>query len=128
MSSEFQLTQRDSDTDSSYKGRDILKTNSFFKDLIGIMNNDEFISFYNKYFENWSDTETIIFFMKLYSTIKYEYFNRYKTKISDELMVSVLHDIMTIKDMRKSAMNAFKEYKVSAESSREFRGLLNFHV
>ena len=47
----------------------IKKTNPFFKDLINIMNNSEFKQFYNKYFNDWSDIQAMVFFMKLYCLI-----------------------------------------------------------
>ena len=43
------------------KGKEILKKNDFFKKLINLMNSHEFNDFYESYFNDWSDIETIIF-------------------------------------------------------------------
>ncbi len=54
-------------------GSKILKENHFFKEFISLMNNTEFKQFYDTYFNDWSDIQTMIFYMKLHSTIEYEY-------------------------------------------------------
>ena len=51
--------------------------NPFFKDLVTIMSNPQFRHFYNTYFTDWNEIESMVFFMKLYSTIEYEYQQRF---------------------------------------------------
>jgi hypothetical protein len=50
-------------------GKKILKDNQFFKDFTNLMRNNEFKQFYQNYFKDWSDIQTMIFYMKLYTTI-----------------------------------------------------------
>ncbi len=74
---------------NSKTGLNILKENKFFSDFISLMNNSEFKHFYDIYFKDWTDIQTMIFYMKLYSTIEYEYFSRHNCKISDEQQSSI---------------------------------------
>ena len=92
-------------------GKKILKDNPFFRDFTGLMRNDEFKKFYRNYFKNWSDIQTMIFYMKLYTTIKDAYYGQYNENITDELMTFTLHKIITTTEMRKMAMELFKNFK-----------------
>lgn len=92
-------------------GSKILKKNKFFSDFTSLMRNIEFKEFYNNYFNDWSDIQTMIFYMKIYSTIENLYFNKYKNNISDELMTYMLHKIITTNETRKVAVELFKNFK-----------------
>ena len=70
------------------QGEKILNKNDFFKKLMGLMNCEEFKDFYDSYFNDWSDIETIIFYIKLYKTIAYEY----KTRFNEEICEDNLND------------------------------------
>ena len=109
------------------KGKKILSQNTFFQDLCSLMKNTEFKSFYAKYFNEWSEIECMIFYMKLYSTIEYEYKLRCNNDISDELMTYMLHKIMTTSKIRAIAFDLFKNYKsIDHNASQNFRNLLQF--
>lgn len=109
-------------------GKDILQKNSFFNDLVKLMKNTEFKEFYNKYFHDWTDIQTMIFYMKLYSTIEYEYNRRFNNNISDELMTYTLHNVMCNKETRKVAMKLFRDFKELVHSNTyDFRTLIQFN-
>tara|TARA_Y100000992_G_C21231867_1_gene475918 strand:+ start:75 stop:470 length:396 start_codon:yes stop_codon:yes gene_type:complete len=109
-------------------GKDILQKNSFFNDLVKLMKNTEFKEFYNKYFHDWTDIQTMIFYMKLYSTIEYEYNRRFNNNISDELMTYTLHSVMCNKETRKVAMKLFRDFKELVHSNTyDFRTLIQFN-
>ena len=113
--------------ESIIKGNKILCENEFFQDFISLMHNIEFNNFYKKYFQNWSDIETMIFYMKLYTTIDYEYSNRFNNKISDEAMTYTIKQIMENRDTRRFAFDLFKDFKdISHKNTGSFRTLLNF--
>ena len=76
------------------KGGKILSENKFFSDLCSLMKNVEFLKFYDEYLKDWSDIQCMIFYMKLYTTIDYEYSNRFNNKISDEAMTYTIKQIM----------------------------------
>lgn len=109
------------------EGTKILETNKFFHDLCDIMKSSEFMRFYDKYFNDWSDIQCMIFYMKLYSTIKYEYYNRFNKIISDSLMTYMLQKIMSNADTRQFAINLFNDYKENTHTTTlPFRSMLTF--
>jgi len=92
------------------------------------MKNKEFKYFYDEYFKDWSDIETMIFFMKLYSTIEVEYTSRFNNDINDETMAFMLHSVMSDKKSRSMAFSLFRNFK-DHEGSRkikDFKNLLDF--
>ena len=115
-------------TDIEEAGQKILETNQFFGDLCSLMKNVEFIKFYHNYFHDWSDIQCMIFYMKLHTTIQYEYQQRYGGEIADTTMVYMLNKIMENSSTRKCALGLFKDFKqsVNTEETRNFRSLLSF--
>ena len=109
------------------KGGKILSENKFFSDLCSLMKNVEFLKFYDEYLKDWSDIQCMIFYMKLYTTIDYEYSNRFNSKISDEAMTYTIKQIMENRDTRRFAFDLFKDFKdISHKNTGSFRTLLNF--
>ena len=91
------------------------------------MKNVEFLKFYDEYLKDWSDIQCMIFYMKLYTTIDYEYSNRFNSKISDEAMTYTIKQIMENRDTRRFAFDLFKDFKdISHKNTGSFRTLLNF--
>lgn len=122
-----QIYKKENASVSLEKGSKIYNNNPFFRDLTGLMNNVEFHDFYNKYFHDWSDIQTMIFYMKLYKAIEYGYQTQYQSNIEPELMTFVLHKIMTTTSMRKRAMEMFNSFKESSLSDHEmFCKLIDF--
>jgi hypothetical protein len=115
------------------EGKKILKKNDFFQDFTSLMRNSEFRNFYNQYFKDWSDIQTMIFYMKMYSTVEEIYFIKYHEHISDELMTYTLHKIITTNETRKAAIELFKEFKgenneliVNKKRITSFEALIDF--
>ena len=106
----------------------IEKKNPFFKDLINIMNNLEFKEFYNKYFSDWNDIQAMVFFMKLYSTIDYEFTRQFNSQIENSEMEMILNKVMENSSTRKMALSLFNDYKNCTDYKRteKFRTLLSF--
>ena len=67
------LKQEESLIEIERKGGEILNENKFFSDLCSMMKNVEFLKFYDEYLKDWSDIQCMIFYMKLYTTIDFEY-------------------------------------------------------
>ena len=42
----------------------------FIGDLVKLMRNPEFKDFYDRYFRDWNDIQSMVFFMKLYSSVE----------------------------------------------------------
>lgn len=109
------------------KGGEILDENKFFSDLCSMMKNVEFLKFYDEYLKDWSDIQCMIFYMKLYTTIDFEYNSRFNDKISDEAMTYTIKQIMENRDTRRYAFDLFKDFKdISHKNTGSFRTLLNF--
>lgn len=128
---ENQLVEKKSDLliQSSIKGEKILNENEFFQDFISLMHNVEFNNFYKKYFQNWSDIETMIFYMKLYKAVDYGYTAKFNSQISSEVMTFLLHKVMTTTSLRKAAFQTFRNFKDSSITDKEiFCKLIDFTV
>tara|TARA_B100001175_G_C19294428_1_gene535111 strand:- start:297 stop:722 length:426 start_codon:yes stop_codon:yes gene_type:complete len=120
-------------TNSQLKeGEDILKKNEFFDKLIKLMNSNEFIDFYDSYFKDWSDIQTIVFYIKLYKTIEYEYRRRFDSDIPPGIMTYTLYNIINTKELRKIALEKFTDFKesknIDMKKNSEFRYLLDFNM
>lgn len=112
----------------SGEGKIILSQNTFFQDFISLMNNIEFDNFYKTYFQNWSDIETMVFYMKLYKALEYGYSIQYNNPIQPEIMTFALHKIMTTTQLRKSAIQIFNNFKKHAISDQDiFCQLIDFN-
>ena len=83
------------------------------------MENIEFDEFYKKYFTNWSDIETMVFYMKLYKALEYGYSIQFKNNIDKRLMTFILHKIMTTTVLRKAAIEIFNNFKKHSLSDKE---------
>ena len=68
------------------KGNKLINDNEFFNDLTKLMENEEFKSFFSKYFTNWTEIKSNVIFMNLYQEIK----NKYKEINQQELDKSVV--------------------------------------
>ena len=112
------------------EGEKILKKNDFFRKLMNLMNSTEFNDFYDSYFKDWSDIETIVFYIKLYKTIDYEYSRRFNEEISDEIMTYMLYNVMNNTDTRKLALEKFRDFKdhknIDMSKTAELRYLFDF--
>jgi|TARA_B110000467_G_C18250899_1_gene440380 hypothetical protein len=100
----------------------------FFGDLVSIMKNKEFRELYETYFTDWNEIQSMVFFMKLYSTIEYEYQERFKSTISEKDMKHMLHNVMDNNVTRRYAVELFQEFKISNDyqKTKQFRSLLAF--
>jgi len=96
-------------------GKDILNTNGFFRDLIRLMKNTTFRNFYNQYFNDWSDVQIMVFYMKLYTVIEDKFRQENGRQINDEMIVYVIHQIMSNSETRRFALSLFKNYKENVD-------------
>ena len=103
--------------------------NPFFDKLVAIMKNKEFREFYDTYFTDWNEIQSMVFFMKLYSTIEYEYQQRFNLTISEKEMTSILANVMQNSVTRRYAIDLFQEFKstVDYNKTKQFRSLLAFN-
>ncbi len=100
----------------------------FFGKLVALMKNKEFREFYNTYFTDWNEIQSMVFFMKLYSTIEYEYQERFNQSISEKEMTNILANVMQNSVTRQYALELFQEFKstIDYKKTKKFRTLLAF--
>ena len=104
--------------------------NPFFDKLVAIMKNKEFREFYDTYFTDWNEIQSMVFFMKLYSTIEYEYQERFNQPIHEKEMSHMLAFVMQNTLTRKYAIDLFQEFKstIDYQKTKQFRTLLTFNA
>ena len=100
----------------------------FFTDLIRLMKNDDFQYFYKTYFTDWNEIQSMVFFMKLYSSIEYEYKERFNENMADDEMSFMLQQVMSNTTTRKIALQMFNDYQMTIDyqKTKHFRTLLEF--
>ena len=89
------------------KGEEILKNHGFFKDLSELMENEKFISFFNKYFTNMSESKITVVYMKLYKEFK----DKWK-ELNDEDLDKRINVFLLWKLMKDKETNSFALHTV----------------
>ena len=89
------------DNNSNQHGRALYQTNSTMKDIANVMEHPEFRQFFDKYFQNPQDIQSIIFLMKIYQAIQRD--DPYEK-------ISVLYETMSNSQMRKQLACDFIEW------------------
>ena len=92
------------------EGQKIIKENDFFNGLNQVMSNNDFREFYDKYFKDSSDIDTVIMYMKLYETLQKEYRSIYNNDIQKELLVYMMKELMSDSITRKKILDSFHKY------------------
>ena len=83
------------------KETEIKKPSNFLLELSNLMNNHEFRTFFDSYFENWDDVKTVVMFMKTYEMIDNEYSRKFGCKIEPTKMSKILKEMMSKSDYRR---------------------------
>ena len=79
----------------------VKKPSNFLLELSNLMNNHEFRTFFDSYFENWDDVKTVVMFMKTYEMIDNEYSRKFGCKIEPTKMSKILKEMMSKSDYRR---------------------------
>jgi len=79
----------------------VKKPSNFLLELSNLMNNHEFRTFFDSYFENWDDVKTVVMFMKTYEMIDKEYTKKFNQKIEPKKMSKILKEMMIKGDYRR---------------------------
>lgn len=91
------------------KGRELLEENDFFKDLSSVMENDEFSSFFKKYFNNKTEAKITIIYMKLYQEFKDKWRELNDAELDARINAYLLWKMMRNKDSNKFAIQTIKD-------------------
>ena len=112
----MEITKQNTNNSYIKEGQQILKENDFFQGLDIVMSNTDFRPFYDKYFKDITDVNTVILYMKLYETIQKEYKTIYNIDIQKELLVYMMKELMTDNKTRKNILESFHKYSNSKNS------------
>ena len=96
--------------DLDFKDDTVLTENKFFNELNSLMINNEFRSFYNEYFNDFTDVKVLILYMKLYETLEVEYKKRNNRDIDRRLLIFIIKEVMNEKTTRKKIFESFDNY------------------
>ena len=99
-------------------GKVILEENDFFRELNLTMENMDFKIFYEKYFKNFSDIQTVILYMKLYETIKIEYLEKNGQEIEKEFLAYIMKELMSDDISRKNIINSFQNFSENKHNKK----------
>jgi hypothetical protein len=102
------------------KGEKILEENQFFNDLDFIMSDNNFRTFYEKYFKDYSDVKIVLLYMKLYETIQKEYFEINKKPIEKEFLAYIIKELMTESYTRNIIINSFNDYENNVNKNKRY--------
>ena len=92
------------------EGRDLYNKNQFYRDIATCLENPEVFNFFNKYFSNPRDMDTILMFIKLYMslyTVKSS--NMGRIELNGYQRIMLLDTIIRNKDMRQEICKKFVE-------------------
>ena len=92
------------------EGERILSENSFFKDLVELMENKQFKRFFRKHMSNWVDVKSSIIYMKLYDEFKRKYKKITKEELEESITVYLLCKLMRDKDLRPFSIKTIDKH------------------
>lgn len=107
------------------EGKIILKENDFFNDLDNLMNNSEFRNFYDKHFNDFTNTQIVLLYMKLYETLQVEYKEKNGCNIEKEVLAYIMKELMSDNISRKNIIKAFNNYSENKNKNNKKRYLLD---
>jgi hypothetical protein len=116
--SNLEITKHNVNSVYINEGQKILKENDFFNGLNNIMSNNDFRLFYDKYFGDITDVNTVILYMKLYETIQKEYKTIYNVDIQKELLVYMMKELMSDNNTRKNILESFYNYSNNKNNNK----------
>jgi hypothetical protein len=101
------ITNNDS---NKLEGERILSENSFFKDLVALMENNQFKKFFKKHMSTWVDVKSSIIYMKLYDEFKRKYKKITKEELEESITVYLLCKLMRDKELRPFSIKTIDKH------------------
>ena len=92
------------------EGERIFSENSFFKDLVELMENKQFKKFFRKHMSNWVDVKSSMIYMKLYDEFKKKYKKITKEELEESITVYLLCKLMRDKDLRPFSIKTIDKH------------------
>ena len=103
---------------SLQEGNRILKENTFFQDLVKLMENEEFKTFFRKHMHDWTSVKSTVIYMKLYDEFKTKYKNLTDEDLQESIIIYLLCKIMRNKDLRTFSIRTIDD--IYTKGRRDF--------
>ena len=100
------------------EGERILSENNFFQDLVKLMENEEFKTFFKKHMFDWSSVKSTVIYMKLYDEFKTKYKKLTDEELQESIVVYLLCKIMRNKDLRTFSIRTIDD--IYTKGRRDF--------
>lgn len=84
------------------------------------MQNPDFRTFYDKYFRDYSDIQTVVLYMKLYETIETEYKKTNGKDIEKEFLAYMMKELMCDNIMRKNIIKTYNNFAEHKQHNNKF--------
>lgn len=112
---------------ASVVGEKRIKENDFFKDLTDLMENKQFLNFYNKHMNNWMNIKSTVIYMRLYNEFKEKYRELKEEELDKNIIVYLLCKIMRDRQLRPMSINIIDNLLHTGKSNyfKELETILN---
>ena len=104
------ITKQDSFERVVTKGKEIIETNDFFRDLSDIMEDEKFSTFFNKYFIDSNEVKVTMIYMKLYNAFQQKWKELSSEELDKRINTFLIWKIMKDRDTSKFAIHTVMEH------------------
>ena len=104
------ITKQDSFERVVTKGKEIIETNDFFRDLSDIMEDEKFSTFFNKYFIDSNEVKVTMIYMKLYNAFRQKWKDLSSEQLDKRINTFLIWKIMKDRDTSKFAIHTVMEH------------------
>jgi len=111
---------------SKIKGNKMLDENEFFRDLVALMENEQFKNFFKKHMFDWTSVKSTVIYMKLYNELKTKYKKVTNDELEQSIVVYLLTKIMRDKTLRPVSIKTID--KLYENGKGDFFNELENHI
>ena len=99
---------------------------NFLLELSHLMNNSEFRTFFDKYFNDWDEIKAVLMFMKTYQFIDHEYKKYFNISPTPEKMSIILKDMMNNNECRNVLVKSMDNFINNDNNNNDLK-ILNLY-
>ena len=93
-------------SEAEEKGRRLYRENEFYRNVANVMEHPEFKKFFDSHFQDWTSTQAILMFLKLYQTIE----KQSSQPLSGYQKIAIVDDIIKDSDMRQEVVKRLRSW------------------
>tara|TARA_Y100000813_G_scaffold191887_1_gene169378 strand:+ start:751 stop:1164 length:414 start_codon:yes stop_codon:yes gene_type:complete len=126
LATALQIQQNELEKANAF-GEKKIKENDFFKDLTDLMENEQFLNFYNKHMNNWMNIKSTVIYMRLYNEFKEKYREIKDKELDKNIIIYLLCKIMRDRQLRPVSINIIDNLLETGKSNyfKELETILN---